>query len=255
MKFKYLVATSVAALLTVSSANAADLRRDMRPTSVVLVAPTFSWEGGYAGLQLGYASTEYTAKASKTAAQNSPADRELKHKRSAFPVGLFAGYNSSYNSFLVGAEVDAQYYFLRKLGTDSKAVEGFTDVADVKNQVNVALRARLGMAVGKALPYVAAGLTGTYMNRDFAAVEKAKAGPRSKLEEGGMSLGWTLGAGVDVALANNMLLRVEYRYNHMGEQSWVAKGAVANQDDQLYTVMENPAATSSELRLGLGFKY
>ncbi|WP_370931782.1 outer membrane protein [Bartonella sp. DGB1] len=256
MKLKYVIAASVATLFTVSSVNAADLRRDLRPASVVLVKPTFTWNGSYGGIQAAYAKMTYKGLASEAKADDSPATRELSHNRDAIGLGAFIGFNSaSTQGFVVGAEADAQYYFLRDIS--SNATDGFPDVADVKNQVNLALRARLGVSVGHVLPYLAAGITGTYTNRDIAATADTKAGPNNAIKVDGFTFGWTLGAGVDVALADNMLVRLEYRYNDLGKTEKTVMNTTDGKPDTntQYVALKDPSATSGELRLGLGYKY
>ncbi|WP_370931783.1 outer membrane protein [Bartonella sp. DGB1] len=253
MKLKYVIAALVATLLTVSNVNAADLRRDLRPASVVLVKPTFTWNGSYGGIQAAYAKITYKGLASEARILNSSI-HELSHNRGAIGLGAFIGFNStSVRGLVFGAEADAQYYLLRDVS--STATNGFPDIADVKNQFNVAFRARLGVGVGQVLPYLAAGITGAYTNRDIAATPQNNPGPKNAIKIDDFTFGWTVGAGVDVALADNMLVRLEYRYNDLGKSDNELDDFVNGASGDKYVVLKDPSATSSELRLGLGYIY
>jgi outer membrane immunogenic protein len=66
------------------------------------------------------------------------------------------------------------------------------------------LRGRIGYAAGQFMPFVTGGLAiGRYeiSETPFSSYTKSKT-----------YTGWTLGAGADYAVTNNILLRAEYRY-------------------------------------------
>lgn len=251
MKFKYLIATSVAALLTVSAVNAADLGSNLSFSN-----SSFDWNKNYIGLHGGYTLLRYKALASDDLdTADSPVDRELKGENQAFVLGAFGGVNRllSHN-MVVGADVDAQYYFLPAVPASLSQTDiGLPNVADVKRQANLALRAKLGYAVGRALPYVAAGIGANYLKRAVAATPVDKPGVNYPLNLDSFTFGWTVGAGVDLALTDKTMLRLEYRYNDMGpdavsEQQGIQPGVV-------YTAMRNPSATSREFRMAIGVRY
>lgn len=74
MNIKFLMATSVVTLVSVSAANAADVIIPHEVAPAVVTAPSFSWTGFYLGGQIGNFS-------SKTKVTIPGEDKELSNKR------------------------------------------------------------------------------------------------------------------------------------------------------------------------------
>lgn len=89
------------------------------------------------------------------------------------------------------------------------------DYADVSYELDWqgSIRARAGIDAGTFLPYLTAGVAFAHMNHTISIED----GP---VDEGDASfVGWTAGAGVEMAVADNISLNVEYRYSDYGEQT------------------------------------
>lgn len=188
-------AAAAAALLAVGivPATAADAIVDLPPAPVtyapaVIATPIKGWEGGYAGIALGYGFSGKNRTGS-----------EAIQPRGILGSG-FAGWNFQSGGFVYGVEGDVGY----------NAMKGSASRVSAKGGFDGSLRARLGYAVtDDLLLYATAG----------------GAAGRLTLTEGGKSdtntmLGWTAGAGVDAKLTDTMFGRVEYRYTQYGSKDF-----------------------------------
>jgi outer membrane immunogenic protein len=89
------------------------------------------------------------------------------------------------------------------------------DYADVTYELDWqgSVRGRVGFDGGTFLPYLTGGLAFAHLNHTISL----EGGPA---DEGDASLiGWTVGGGVEVAVADNISLNLEYRYSDYGEET------------------------------------
>ncbi|MDH4414215.1 MAG: porin family protein [Rhizobium sp.] len=181
----------IAALASSGMVHAADaVSLAQEPPPMAADVSTWSWAGGYFGVQGGYGWGD--TKLSRGATSG-------KVDFDGGRFGGFAGYNWAVgSSFVVGAEADLAYdwnEFTR--GTET-----------LKTTVQGGVRARAGYAVDRALLYAAGGWTATQLS----------------YEDTGVSIdrtlkGWTIGAGIDYALTDRIFARGEYRYNDYGRET------------------------------------
>ncbi|MBC2772200.1 porin family protein [Rhizobium sp. AQ_MP] len=181
----------VAAFTAANIVHAADaVMAPAEPPPEAIEVSTWSWAGGYAGVQGGYGWGD-------TKLSRSGTSGKVDFDGGRF--GGFVGYNWALGSaFILGAEADLAYdwnEFTR--GTES-----------LKTTVQGGLRARAGYAADRALIYAAGGWTATQLS----------------YKDTGVSIddtlnGWTIGAGVDYALSDRMFARGEYRYNDYGSKT------------------------------------
>ncbi|WP_375666908.1 MULTISPECIES: outer membrane protein [unclassified Bartonella] len=188
MNTKSLIAASVAALISSSAAQAADvvIPHEVAP-AVIAAAPSFSWTGFYLGGQVGNFS-------SKTKVTIPGADKELFKKDntpspSGFMGGIYAGSNVDLgNGLILGVETDAVWadreesktareltltkedvaFFnnaLEKAKVELKDQQRFeigdkvTEKHSYKEKWSGATRVRIGFAaVDRIMPYVAGGI-------------------------------------------------------------------------------------------------
>lgn len=150
--------------------------------------PVASWAGAYAGLDLGYGFGGEV----KTDGDSADTD--------GFVGGAFAGVQGQSGQVVYGLEGDVGY----------SGLKGEDDGIDTEGGVEGSLRARLGYAVTpEVLVYGTAG----------------GAAQRLTVEEGGVEdsrgvIGYTVGAGTDVKITDNVFGRVEYRYTDFGSRSF-----------------------------------
>ncbi|RWB66940.1 MAG: porin family protein [Mesorhizobium sp.] len=212
--------------LLASSAFAADAIVQQ----VADVAPGFSWTGGYIGLQAGYAWGDGDI-------DQIGGPGFVETDPDGFLGGVYAGYNYQMSSnIVIGGELD-----FVSAGVDGSgqifAAPGVPipgAVATEELNWSGAARLRLGYAVDRFLPYIAGGVA-------FGDIDVSSNGGGSSF--GDTFTGWTIGAGLDYAMTDNLLLRAEYRYTDFGSESF---GDPVNADVDLKT---------NEVRFGIAYKF
>ncbi|MGF7157567.1 outer membrane protein [Bartonella heixiaziensis] len=260
MHIKYLMMTSVIALISSSAAQAADIvvpneASSHRETSIV-TASTFSWTGFYIGAQVGSFSSKVEVTDPDT--KNKLFTKDNTPKPSGFMGGLYGGSNIDLgNGFILGIETDAVWadrgdtktFFTKELevGDLEDFNEAFTKagiklseaekfrVGDTgsytftyKEKWSGATRVRIGFAAERIMPYVAGGIAYAQMQgiATISGTKKAVDNKPSKTVSGivgdktKMMVGFTLGGGIDFAMTDNVLLRAEYRYSDFGKKKF-----------------------------------
>ncbi|WP_412058139.1 outer membrane protein [Bartonella sp. DGB2] len=144
--------------------------------------------------------------------------------------------------------------------------------ADFTQQWAGATRVRLGFAVDRIMPYIAGGIAYTSVTADAKAHDEAVAGPGAGADpksaadarkdaglqdkyvtadatDSGVSntlVGFSIGGGVDFAVADNVLLRAEYRYTDFGDKEFNFTKA----DTKVKYGSQN-----QDVRVGVAFKF
>ena len=182
-------AFGLVALVSVIPANAADVIMEETPAPTAFEdVPSADWSGAYAGATVGYGF------AGRTEEPGNKIDTD------GFMGGGFVGYNHQIDNIVVGGEADLGYSGVdgRDAGTRSRSgLEG-------------SVRARVGIvAVPDVLVYGTAGGAAQHLD----------------IREGGESddrgmLGYTVGAGSDVKLTEQVFGRAEYRYTDFGSKTF-----------------------------------
>lgn len=189
------------------------------------VVPGFTWTGGYLGGFAGYAWQDFKY------------DDE-KADEGGFLGGVYVGYNYQFtNNVVLGVEADVG---MGGLDFDPSDLDFNSYTAlDVRAAGN--LRARLGYAMDRALFYVAGG----------AAIASVKLDDTDSgwSDDTNTYVGWTIGAGVDYAITDNLIFRGEYLYADYGSKDF----------DIDYNGAPSYTSTvdlkSSTVRLGLAWKF
>ncbi|AQX19836.1 outer membrane protein [Bartonella sp. WD16.2] len=92
----------------------------------------------------------------------------------------------------------------------------------LKQKWSGATRVRIGFAVDRIMPYIAGGVAYAQLQNIFS--RSLEIGGREissfSLSDTKMMVGYTLGGGVDFAMADNVILRAEYRYSDFGKQKF-----------------------------------
>ena len=200
---KTMLAAASIATVAISSAFAADLNGAPPYNSIKdepIYAPTFSWTGFYVGAQTGYVwgNADHSYSGGFPSGSSDP---------EGWIGGAHAGYNIQAGDIVYGIEADIEGGDVS--GKFTNAISSGS--ADLNWQGSI--RGRLGYASGKALFYV----TGGWAFGDF----DFNGGPAGNFAGGYSETlnGWTLGAGGEFALSNNMTMRLEYRYTDFGSAS------------------------------------
>ncbi|WP_375658755.1 outer membrane protein [Bartonella sp. MR30HLJHH] len=248
---KYLVSTSIVSLISISVVQAADVIIPEQPVPVI-AAPTFSWTGFYLGGQIGSFSGKTTASYLKdeTGIWN-PIEKEDLPKLSGFIGGVYAGSNIDIdNGFIIGIDTDIMWSDKKStkdinrskksqteeasseeknLTRDSHEEDSTTPIGAVRHTLKQkwagATRVKVGFAVERVMPYVSGGIAYTQLQNIFGLV--ADSNNRSVNfsdwlhDEKKTMIGYTLGGGVDFAMADNLIVRAEYRYSDFGKKKFV----------------------------------
>lgn len=259
---KLLGGTAVALALAASPAFAADLSYPAKAPPMMAVVPVFSWTGFYLGANFGYGWGDASGYA--------PYDNSdyativgLVTNGSGDPDGWFggvqAGYNYQfYNNVVLGIEADAQFadmsdtyrfgYTVTDLASTPQvddpdfAVYGrYTTKVDAFGTI----RARLGYAMDRFLPYVTGGLawanvkvSGTTIVGDDTEVVGWSGSYKDTY------WGWALGAGAEYAVTDNWTIKAEYIYSDLGSTSF---SGLFNRNDLDFSMQT--------LKVGVNYKF
>ncbi|MGF7157566.1 outer membrane protein [Bartonella heixiaziensis] len=255
MNIKWLITASAFAFVSASAAQAADVIVPPQPTPVtpVIVPSTFSWTGFYIGGQIGSFSSK-TKMDILSNGKNIPVPDDFLPKLSGFMGGLYAGSNIDLgNGLILGVDTDIIWadkndtktgktyaigpnhiVYVTKLLNESgikinadklkvgdKRVGSFT----FKEKWAGATRVRIGFAAERIMPYVAGGIAYTQL-QDITSISITDKDTGKVIASGNLSdesktfFGYTLGAGVDLAMTNNVIVRAEYRYSDFGKKKF-----------------------------------
>lgn len=216
-------ALSLAAGMAVISVGAADLpRRKAEPKMPIMaVAKPFSWTGIYLGAKAGYA----TGKTRFRYTIGGQADHDIN----GFVGGLYAGYNHQFqNNIVLGAEADANFSNIQ----GSTACPNPTWSCKSKLQWYSTVRARAGYAFDRILPYV----TGGVAYGDIRTQTKNAGGTHFGSSKG--RVGYTVGAGVEYAITDQISARIEYGFTNFGKKNYVVDGGLnVGSRQRVHTVM------------------
>lgn len=193
MKRLFLAAlVALAAAAQVGAAGAADLgvRYPQQPyVKAPLYNPAFSWSGFYLGLNGGGGWARSTW------------DRTGGFDLSGGVIGGTAGFNWQTGQVVLGAEGDVDWS-----GLSGTTAAGCPAGCTTRNDWLGTVRGRAGYAFDRFLPYVTGGL----------AAGDIRASPPGFSGASQTNLGWTVGAGLEVAIAGNWSAKAEYLHVDLG---------------------------------------
>jgi len=235
---KILLGTTMIAGLTVAgAAQAADV-----PLKAPRAAPSvFSWAGFYIGVNAGGAwshdalsTTTVFSPTGYFAASSVPAINAVGQQRihaSGFTGGGQAGYNWQSGSIVLGVEADINYLGTRGSTSGSAlypccAPTGFTVAASMQSGWLFTARPRIGWASNNWLFYVTGGVAVGEVKGSFTFTDTFA----TALESASISKtrsGWTLGGGVEVAVAGPWSFKVEYLHVDLGSASTTSTNLTA----------------------------
>ena len=207
---------SAALVAFAGAATAADLPARM-PTKAVPYVQMYNWTGLYVGANIGYGWGRDSAGGATTTLNGLIGGGQI-------------GYNWQMNNIVLGVETDFQGSGQRATATGA----GFTVSERIRYFGTV--RARLGYAMDRFLPYITGGLAwGTTDYGNIYGVDTSST-----------NWGWTIGAGVEYAFTNNWTAKIEYQYIDLEGSSYTIAPTLGSisADTQL-----------SVVKLGLNYKF
>ena len=201
-------------MLLSSSAFAADIL-----SPVPEVTPIFSWTGAYVGLNIGFgggkAKHPFDVYGYDEGERIDVMDGSLDLTSSGFLGGVQVGYNYQVDQWVLGVETDFQGANIK--GEASASFDtpfGSIDAsAGTKLDWYGTIRARAGvLATDRFLVYAtggaAYGRTKSFIRADELDIDESVS--RTKW-------GWTVGAGAEYAITNNVTFKTEYLYTDLGK--------------------------------------
>lgn len=217
---------------------------------------TFNWSGAYIGAHAGYGWGHTQDVYNST---NSP-----KKKMKGGFGGLQAGYNWQFdNNVVLGAEADVSFGSIKKNWSDmaegtNKWSANSTYYTQDKIGTHGTVRARLGYAADRFLPYVTGGLAwaDTKNTLGCSGVKPIPSGncvaPNMQFEtsKSKVRVGYAIGAGLEYAVTDNWTVKAEYLYSNFGKKN------VTLVDPNPKTVSTRRFKTDlSEVRIGVNYKF
>lgn len=168
------------------AADAIEMPPEPPAAAPIEIVPASNWSGVYIGAFGGYDWASFNAGGTDVDVDG-------------WNGGAFAGYNWQNGPFVYGAEVDAGFSGASTaVGADS-----------IDRGVFGSLRGRLGYAADPFLIYGTGGL----------AVANAELSDATSSDTN-THLGWTVGAGAEAMVTENIFGRLEYRYSDYGSKDY-----------------------------------
>ena len=258
-------------------AGAADLPRKA-PQMVPVMAPVMTWTGCYIGGNVGGGwardratwggITESATAFAAGAATVLPAAANADYTGSGFIGGGQIGCNYQMNSFVLGAEVDAQYTGIR--GSRNTVSLGNTNggpATIVPGNISesfeskwlATFRGRAGFTTGPVLFYVTGGAAIADVKfTDSLCFPTAAIPACGTANSSNSRLGWTVGGGIEWMFAPNWTVKGEYLYVDLGTTSstmlLTPLAAIANPFPNA-TIATNHRFTENIARLGVNYKF
>jgi outer membrane immunogenic protein len=175
-------------------ASAADIYQPPPPIDAPIYtpAPAFSWTGAYIGIQGGYDWNRSVADSGDTASIDGGI------------AGIYGGYNwQTPTNWVFGVDASINYDWAR--GPVVGAPGGTFGEVDWKGFI----RGRLGYAFDRFLIYGTAG---------GAVAPLQSVGTVTSDKQ--TKLGWTVGAGAEMAVTDNVVVRLDYSYADFGRYNF-----------------------------------
>lgn len=211
----------VAAVAVAAFCSAPVLAADMptkNPVYKTAAAPVFNWTGFYVGADAGYlwSDTAWTYPGVGGVGTSRPEPKD-------FLAGGHVGYRYQFPSNIVaGIELDASHIFGGKTSAPIPGPSPAGQFLDLKWTGSV--RGQLGVASGPLLAYVTGGAAVIALKGCTQATVGAPCIAGDIFSDD--RWGWTIGGGLDYALAGNWSARVEYLFADYGARTY-ATGAGA----------------------------
>jgi outer membrane immunogenic protein len=132
-----------------------------------------------------------------------PIDDEGSYGIDGWLLGAQAGYNWQMDTFVLGVEGDVS------LGDVTSDLD---ETGFIERQLNweASLRARAGVTFDAILLYATAGVAVLNSTSELFGI----------LDDTQTHIGWTVGAGVEAMVADNVSAKLEYRYSDYGAQDY-----------------------------------
>jgi outer membrane immunogenic protein len=183
-------------------------------------APPFSWDGFYAGGNIGIR----TAQPTWSAPVGAPVPMDYDYGSIGARLGLYGGYNWQVSrTWVAGFEVDAGFASQKTQQNNFlPGIAGFIvpispgESSTVELGWDASIRGRLGYLITPStMLFGTAGFA--WQQVELHSVCILACGIQTKVDGETVRPGWTIGAGIETAITGNWFARAEYRYADFGK--------------------------------------
>jgi outer membrane immunogenic protein len=229
-----------AVIVAIGSAQGADLPPAPSPMykAPAVVPPAFSWTGFYLGAEggWGWGREDFT----DNSTIGIPPGVAISHRPDGGIFGGVLGYRYQTGQLVFGVEGTGAWAGLK----DSVfPAAGTTDNMKVNSLYSAT--GQIGWAFGQVLPYLKGGWAGGSVNTSISTII---GGFASQTQFGN---GWTVGAGLDYAVWQNLILGVEYDHFDLSYNGFSTVGVLGN----TYTVANPSRLTVDQVVGRLTYKF
>ena len=208
--------------LPVGSAAAADLIVD----EPALEAAVGGWEGAYLGVQAGIVGGTF-----EDSFPPAPLASVGANDLGGGSFGIYGGWNMQIDSIVLGLDAGLSYALVSGSGTNAADEVMIADI-----DWTASARGRVGYAVDDLLFYAAGGLAAAHASVTISSLD-------GSAED--TLVGWTVGAGVELAFNENWVGRAEYSYADYGALGYIIGGVDEGE----------VAFTTHTVSLGVAYKF
>lgn len=182
--------------------------------------PGFDWSGGFVGASVGYAIGNATFVDTDPGGNffDEATGETLSTAASGFLLGVSAGYNWQFESWVLG--VEAELGAMNATGSNYVLPE-----PDNFGELGISgygtLTGRVGMAFDNVLVYAKGGVVAAnvYARAGDITDGTSNPDPTSTGVEQALRTGWTVGAGAEYAFDRSWSARAEYQYFDLGSRT------------------------------------
>lgn len=268
-----------AACLASTGATAADLT--VIEPAPIYSAPLYDWSGFYAGVNGGYGGGvfehPFQLNGPEPEVETEPQAQEIVAPgpgqivlatgsadvtAGGFVGGAQIGYNWQFDdNFLIGLEGDIQGSTIDgrvsiSVTDESGSFGDATLNADIGTKLDwfATLRPRIGFVNDRFVVYATGGLawgqTTSSVNVDVSGLMESEPFDESVTND---RFGWTVGAGIEYALTDNISLKTEYLYTDLGSEQIL--DVDFGEGDVPYTLSADSTVKFHTVRAGLNFHF
>jgi outer membrane immunogenic protein len=249
---KLVITALAAAALMTSTSLAADLI--IEEPAAVYAPAAYDWNGFYVGVNAGYGGGVFAHPFEVTDGVDTlPGTIDVT--AGGFVYGVQAGFNAQMDNILFGIEADIQGSTID--GRVSLGIEDPDDLiggidsidADAGTSLDwfATLRPRIGLVNDRFVVYATGGLAyGQTTSSINVSINDTPVFDPSITND---RFGWTIGAGIEYALTDNITFKTEYLYTDLGSEE------ILNLDLGGPTLTMDSAVAFHVVRAGLNFQF
>jgi outer membrane immunogenic protein len=205
---------AAALLATVSSGAFAADAIVAAPEAPIVYDTAFTWSGVYVGLHAGHAWGDVSYAADPHPVTDP--DPAETFDVSGWLAGAQVGFNRQVGNFVFGIEGDISWANIEGEGSDVDPRPESESIPSFEVDWLSTIRGRAGVAIDRVLIYgtggvAFAGVTGNISNLEGAGDNRS---------DDHVHTGWTLGAGAEFAVTNNVSIKGEYLYADFGGENF-----------------------------------